>query len=79
MKLAEFMNVPYQPQEALLLYENKATGDYKEFVVPKSDFAIKHLFDAAEMISKAVYDLEPPYCNIGGAKGCPQCKEYDNV
>ena len=79
MKLAELLNLTYQPQEAVLLYENKATNEYKEFIVPKSNFAIKHLFDAAEMICKAVDELDPPYCNVAGAQGCAQCKEYDNV
>lgn len=79
MKLAELLKLPFIPQEAVLIYENKATGEYKEFIVPKSSFAIKHLFDAAEMICKAVDSLTPPYCNVGGLQGCKQCKEYDNV
>ena len=56
-----------QPQEACLIYELKANQEYKEFIVPKSDFSIKHLIDAAKMISDAVdrsrWCAQDPVCN----------------
>lgn len=79
MRLAELLELEYQPQEAVMFYENKATQETKEFVVPKSMFGIKHLFDAAEMICASVDAKTPPPCNIAGQEGCQQCKGYANV
>ena len=76
MKLAELLEMEGHPQEAVLIYQNKATQDIKEFVVPKSDFGITPLFEAAEMIVRAVDKQEPPACNIG-VDGCGKCKGYD--
>lgn len=75
MKLAELLNYEDFPQEAVLIYENKATQDVKEFVVAKSDFGITHLFEAAEMIVNAVKTNNPPACNIA-VDGCAKCKDY---
>lgn len=79
MKLAELIGLPYQPQEAVFLYENKASQTHKEFVVAKSDFGITPLLDAAAMIVAAVDKLTPPACNINANDGCYQCKEYNNA
>jgi hypothetical protein len=76
MKLAELLGYPDVPQEAVLIYESKATQEIKEFVVHKSDFGISHLFEAAEMICNAVRDKIPPSCNIG-ATGCGKCRGYN--
>lgn len=75
MKLAELLNYEDFPQEAVIIYENKATQDVKEFVVAKSDFGITHLFEAAEMIVNAVKTNTPPACNIA-VDGCVKCKDY---
>ena len=75
MKLAELLGMG-SPQEAILLYEAKPNQEVKEFVVPKSDFLISKLFEAAEMINKAVEANEPPECNVGGAWGCDRCRGY---
>jgi hypothetical protein len=77
MKLAELLGYEDFPQEAVLIYEAKPNQEAKEFVVPKSDFGIKHLFDAAQMIVDAVKKGEPPVCNIK-AEGCERCKGYDS-
>lgn len=79
MKLAELMNLMYQPQEAVFLYENKSNQTQKEFVVPKSDFGIAHILEAAEQIVAAVDNKEAPTCNIDPNAGCYQCKGYDDV
>lgn len=75
MKLAELLDLEYKPQEAVLIYELKDSQESKEFVVSKSDFGIKHLFDAAEMIAQAVKDKVAPPCNIS-SEGCKRCKGY---
>lgn len=77
MKLAELLNYENCPQEAVIIYEAKPNQEVKEFVVPKSDFGISHLFEAAAMIVEAVKNQTPPPCNIA-ANGCARCKEYTN-
>ena len=44
----------------------------------KSDFSIKHLIDAAKMISDAVDNKTPPTCNMGGPQWCAGCEGYDD-
>ena len=78
MKLCELIGMEVQPQEACLIYELKANQEYKEFIVPKSDFSIKHLIDAAKMISDAVDNKTPPTCNMGGPQWCTGCEGYDD-
>lgn len=77
MKLAELLGYADYPKEAVLIYEAKPNQSVKEFVVPKSDFGITPLFDAAEMIVSAVRKGEPPACNIQSG-GCERCKQYDS-
>lgn len=75
MKLAELLELEYQPKEAVLIYESKASQDVKEFVVTKSDFGIADIFSAAQMIADAVVAKTPPVCNIA-AGGCKRCKGF---
>ena len=77
MKLAELLNYENFPQEAVLIYENKANQEAKEFVVQKSDFGISQLFDAAAMIIESIKTNTPPPCNIA-SDGCAKCKGYTN-
>lgn len=76
MKLAELLQLEGYPKEAIIIYQNKATQDIKEFVIPKSDFGITHIFEAAEKIVKAVDSRTPLGCNIS-VDGCGKCKGYD--
>jgi hypothetical protein len=76
MKLAELLELPEHPQEAVLIYENKANQEAREFVVPKSDFATAGLFDAAAMIMEALDKKTAPACNVANG-GCSKCKGYD--
>lgn len=78
MKLAELLELEYVPQEAVLLYESKASQEVKEFVVSKSDFGIAELFKAAQMIADCVKAKTPPECNIA-TNGCKRCKGFTNV
>lgn len=76
MKLAELLELENFPQEAVIIYEAKATQETKEFVVPKSDFGIEHIFEAAKRIVEAVDKDEPVPCNIS-LGGCYKCKGYN--
>jgi hypothetical protein len=77
MKLAELLGYDDIPQEAVLIYEAKPNQQAKEFVVPKSDFGIMHLFEAAEMIVNCIKNGTPPACNIA-ADGCGKCKGHND-
>ncbi len=77
MKLAELLELENHPKEAVIIYENKATQEVKEFVIPKSDFGIEHLFEAAKNIVAAVDSQTPIACNIAPT-GCSKCKGYEN-
>jgi hypothetical protein len=77
MKLAELLGYDNYPREAVLIYENKATQDVKEFVVPKSDFAIAPLFEAAAMIVESINNNTPPACNLDKWGGCSKCGGYN--
>jgi hypothetical protein len=77
MKLAELLNYEDYPKEAVIIYENKSNQEAKEFVVPKSDFGITHIFEAAAMIVESVKNNTPPACNIS-SDGCAKCKGYND-
>jgi hypothetical protein len=64
------------PQEAIFLYESKVDQEVKEFVVPKSDFGITHLFEAAEMIVSAIDKQVPPSCNVEPSGSCYKCEGF---
>ena len=76
MKLLEIMDPDNHPKEALFIYESKVDQEVKEFVVPKGDFGIAPLFEAAEMIVKAIDNQTPPPCNIS-PNGCYKCEVYN--
>jgi hypothetical protein len=76
LKLLELSNIPNPPQEILFVYESKVNQEVKEFIIPKSNFGITHLFDAAKDIVDAVEKGVPPVCNIKGPAGCDSCKDY---
>lgn len=79
MKLIELSDMDWvAPQEAVVIYEAKPTQEVKEFIIKKDDWGIGHLIDAASMIVSCVESGTPPECNIGGARGCRQCQEFDN-
>jgi len=78
MKLAELLNLDVVPQEAVLIYENKASQEPKEFVIPKSDFSVAPLFEAAAKIVEAVKNQTPPPCNIDGWGNCERCGGYND-
>lgn len=76
MKLLELMNPEDYPKEAIFIYESKVDQQTKEFVVPKSDFGITPLFDAAKRIMEAIDKQEPPMCNINPQGTCSKCEVF---
>jgi len=79
MKLIELIGFSNPPEEVVFIYENKATQEVKEFVIPKSDFGIVELFKSVEMINAAVDNSTPPACNIDPVAGCAKCNHYLEV
>lgn len=63
--------------EIVFLYELKADQDYKEFAVKADYELVKHVFDKAEKVVKAVEEEEAPRCsnNLGGY--CKHCEGYN--
>jgi hypothetical protein len=65
------------PEEILFLYENKATNEAKEFVIPKSDFGITEKFDAVNMILECIANGKAPACNVR-LHNCKSCEDYND-
>lgn len=79
MKLLE-LNPPVSgttPQEAVFIYESKVDQQTKEFVIPKSDFGISHLFDAVDKIRNAISAGVAPMCNINPEGFCSKCEVFN--
>lgn len=65
--------------EIVFLYELKADQSYKEFAV-KADFElVRHVFEKAEKIVKAVEANTPLKCNNNYGGTCPQCDPYKDA
>lgn len=77
LELAKLQGYEDVPDEAVVIYEAKPNQESKEFVIPRSNWGIQHLFDAAKMIVESVKAGTPPQCNIN-AEGCGRCKDYVN-
>lgn len=75
MKLAELQGYENIPNEAVIIYEAKPNQEVKEFVIPRSEWGISNLLDAAKMIVESVKAGTPPECNIA-SEGCARCKPY---
>lgn len=66
----------HEVNEIVFLYELKADQDYKEFSV-KADFEIvRHIFDGAKSVVRAVKDGIVPPCNNNVGGTCSQCEGY---
>jgi hypothetical protein len=63
--------------EIVFLYELKADQDYKEFAI-KADYEIvRHIFDGAAKVVKAVETNVAPPCNNNVGGNCKQCQGYE--
>jgi hypothetical protein len=76
MYLELMKRMGHDVNEIVFLYELKADQDYKEFSI-KADFEIvRHIFDGAEKVMKAVNKGVAPVCNNNVGQNCPQCDGY---
>jgi hypothetical protein len=62
--------------EIVFIYELKADQDYKEFVVQRDYELVRHIFDNAEVVVKAVEAKEVPLCSNNPNGTCKQCAPY---
>lgn len=76
LKVLEIMFPDDHPKQAVFIYENKASQEVKEFIIPKNGFAVDELFEAAAHIVAAVDKQDPPACNIDSVAGCYKCNYY---
>lgn len=77
LELKERMGDPIS--EIVFLYELKADQSFKEFVIKKDYELVRHVFDGALKVVRAIEEGTPPPCsnNLGGT--CPQCSPYSEV
>lgn len=77
MYLELMRRMGHEVNEIVFLYELKADQDYKEFSVKADYELVRHIFDGAKQVVKAVENNMAPRCsnNLGG--GCPQCEGYE--
>jgi hypothetical protein len=66
-------------EEIVFLYELKADQSYKEFAIKRDFELVRHVFEKAEKVVKAVADNIPPKCNNNLGGGCPQCEPYKDA
>lgn len=77
MYLELMKRMGHDVNEIVFLYELKADQDYKEFAIKADYELVKHIFDKAEKVVKAVEEEEAPRCsnNLGGY--CKHCEGYN--
>lgn len=77
MYLELMKRMGHEVNEIVFLYELKADQDYKEFAI-KADYEIvRHVFEGAQQVVKAVENNVAPRCsnNLGGT--CKYCAGYE--
>jgi hypothetical protein len=62
--------------EIVFLYELKADQSYKEFSIKRDFEIVRHVFEKAEKVVKAVEAGVAPKCNNNLGGTCPQCSPY---
>jgi hypothetical protein len=79
MYLELMRRMGHNVNEIVFLYELKADQSYKEFTVKSDVELVRHIFDGAEMVVKAVEAKKPLPCsnNLGGS--CKQCDAYKEL
>lgn len=76
MYLELMKRMGHEVNEIVFLYELKADQDYKEFSI-KADYEIvRHIFDGAKSVVRAVEDGIVPPCNNNVGGTCSQCEGY---
>jgi hypothetical protein len=69
----------HKPQEAVFIYHGKPNDEVKEIIIPKRNFGVDEVFNAAAKIVKAVEENNAPNCNVPerGKDDCPKCRGYN--
>lgn len=62
--------------EIVFIYELKADQDYKEFPIRADYELVRHIFDNALKVVRAVEANTAPPCNNDVGAGCSQCQGY---
>ena len=77
MYLELMKRMGHEVNEIVFLYELKADQDYKEFAI-KADYEIvRHIFEGAEQVVKAVKAGVPPRCSNNLGATCKYCDGYE--
>jgi CRISPR/Cas system-associated exonuclease Cas4 (RecB family) len=76
MYLELMKRMGHEVNEIVFLYELKADQDYKEFVIQADYELVRHVFENAEKVNKAVEKEQAPLCNNNIAGTCSQCEGY---
>ena len=77
MYLELMKRMGHDVNEIVFLYELKADQDYKEFVIQADFELVRHIFENAEKIVKAIDKGAAPLCNNNIAGTCSQCEGYE--
>jgi len=76
MYLELMKRMGHEVNEIVFIYELKADQSYKEFTI-KADFElVRHIFEGAEKVVKAVEDGIAPECSNNPGAGCKDCAPY---
>jgi hypothetical protein len=72
--------IDYKPKEAVFIYHGKPNDEIKELIVPKSNFGVDEVFEAAAKIVKAVETKTPLNCNVPerDKNDCSKCRGYND-
>lgn len=74
--MAKEMNMPFD--RISFVYENKASNQAKEFIVPYSYSIIEPVIDTAYNVVAALEKSEPPKC-YRQEGSCAKCREYEKT
>jgi hypothetical protein len=77
MYLELMKRMGHEVNEIVFLYELKADQDYKEFSIRADYELVRHIFENAEKVVKAVESNQAPVCNNNVGGTCPQCDGYE--
>jgi CRISPR/Cas system-associated exonuclease Cas4 (RecB family) len=76
MYLELMKRMGHQIDEIVFLYELKADQSYKEFSIKADYELVRHIFEGAEKVVKAVEAGIAPECSNNPGVGCKDCAPY---
>jgi hypothetical protein len=77
LELMKRMGSPIE--EIVFIYELKADQSYKEFTTKADYELVRHIFEGAALVVKAVEEGVAPPCNNNLGGSCKQCDPYKEV